>query len=748
MINALQEENANKDFAKGSRKTALSQRDKKFELVSKYQPSGDQPRVIEGITNKILNQSKEQTILGVTGSGKTYMMASIINNIQKPTLVIAHNKTLAAQLAEEFKRFFPNNAVHYFVSYYDYYQPESYIPRSDTYIEKQTQINEEIERLRNATTQALLTRKDVLIVASVSCIYGLGDPEDFESLKLELEIGKSYKMDRIARRLIDLQFNRTNMDLSRSMFRIRGDILELVPSSEDFGYRFSFYGQEIEKIEKFELVTGHVIEEMDVYTVFPARQYVTTQEKIQNAISKIESDLDQRVNEFISQGMLLPAERLKQRTNNDIEMLQTLGYCSGIENYSIYFDGREDGSAPSTLIDYFPDDSLVFIDESHITLPQIGAMYSGDRSRKETLIEYGFRLPSALNNRPLKLPEFFEKINQAIYVSATPGDFELGTSDKIGKSKDAIKLPFRATEVSDIPVFEAIIRPTGLLDPEIILKPVDNQVDDVLEQVRQTVKKGQRVLITTLTKKFAEELDIYFKQINIKSAYIHSDVETLDRLDILSDLRRGKYDVLIGINLLREGLDLPEVSLVAIFDADKEGFLRSKTSLIQIIGRAARHSEGKVVMYAQTITNSMRQAIEETDRRREIQKQYNLDNNITPINTNRELESIADDVRKQVETDEKYGVAGAKFSPTGWKAVDEMPLESRYSRRGKERGKLNMMGKQVYDQFDNLKMQVYNEIKSQNLGIPELKKQMQIAVDEQNFETAAAIKDIMEEMAT
>jgi excinuclease ABC subunit B len=375
-------------------------------------------------------------------------------------------------------------------------------------------------------------------------------------------------------------------------------------------------------------------------------------------------------------------------------------------------------------------------------------MYSGDRSRKETLIEYGFRLPSALNNRPLKLPEFFEKINQAIYVSATPGDFELGTSDKIGKSKDAIKLPFRATEVSDIPVFEAIIRPTGLLDPEIILKPVDNQVDDVLEQVRQTVKKGQRVLITTLTKKFAEELDIYFKQINIKSAYIHSDVETLDRLDILSDLRRGKYDVLIGINLLREGLDLPEVSLVAIFDADKEGFLRSKTSLIQIIGRAARHSEGKVVMYAQTITNSMRQAIEETDRRREIQKQYNLDNNITPINTNRELESIADDVRKQVETDEKYGVAGAKFSPTGWKAVDEMPLESRYSRRGKERGKLNMMGKQVYDQFDNLKMQVYNEIKSQNLGIPELKKQMQIAVDEQNFETAAAIKDIMEEMAT
>jgi excinuclease ABC subunit B len=748
MINALQEENANKDFAKGSRKTALSQRDKKFELVSKYQPSGDQPRVIEGITNKILNQSKEQTILGVTGSGKTYMMASIINNIQKPTLFIAHNKTLAAQLAEEFKRFFPNNAVHYFVSYYDYYQPESYIPRSDTYIEKQTQINEEIERLRNATTQALLTRKDVLIVASVSCIYGLGDPEDFESLKLELEIGKSYKMDRIARRLIDLQFNRTNMDLSRSMFRIRGDSLELVPSSEDFGYRFSFYGQEIEKIEKFELVTGHVIEEMDVYTVFPARQYVTTQEKIQNAISKIESDLDQRVNEFISQGMLLPAERLKQRTNNDIEMLQTLGYCSGIENYSIYFDGREDGSAPSTLIDYFPDDSLVFIDESHITLPQIGAMYSGDRSRKETLIEYGFRLPSALNNRPLKLPEFFEKINQAIYVSATPGDFELGTSDKIGKSKDAIKLPFRATEVSDIPVFEAIIRPTGLLDPEIILKPVDNQVDDVLEQVRQTVKKGQRVLITTLTKKFAEELDIYFKQINIKSAYIHSDVETLDRLDILSDLRRGKYDVLIGINLLREGLDLPEVSLVAIFDADKEGFLRSKTSLIQIIGRAARHSEGKVVMYAQTITNSMRQAIEETDRRREIQKQYNLDNNITPINTNRELESIADDVRKQVETDEKYGVAGAKFSPTGWKAVDEMPLESRYSRRGKERGKLNMMGKQVYDQFDNLKMQVYNEIKSQNLGIPELKKQMQIAVDEQNFETAAAIKDIMEEMAT
>lgn len=747
MIEALQNNDLANSKANKAKKTASSQRDKKFELVSKYQPSGDQPGVIDGITKELLKGSKEQTILGVTGSGKTYMMASIVNNIQKPTLVIAHNKTLAAQLAEEFKRFFPNNAVHYFVSYYDYYQPESYIPRSDTYIEKQTQINEEIERLRNATTQALLTRKDVLIVASVSCIYGLGNPEDFEALKLQLEVGQTYKMDRIARRLIDLQFNRTNLDISRSMFRIRGDTLELVPSSEDFGYRFSFYGTEIEKIEKFEIITGHVIEEMDVYTIFPARQYVTTQEKIQSGISKIESDLDLRVNEFIKNGMLLPAERLRQRTANDIEMLQTLGYCSGIENYSIYFDGREDGSSPSTLIDYFPDDSLVFIDESHITLPQIGAMYSGDRSRKGTLIEYGFRLPSALNNRPLKLPEFFEKVNQSIYVSATPSDFELGKADRIGKSKDAVKLPFRETMISDVPVYEAIIRPTGLLDPEIVLKPVDNQVDDVLEQVRQTVAKGQRVLITTLTKKFAEELDIYFKQINVKSAYIHSDVETLDRLDILSDLRRGKYDVLIGINLLREGLDLPEVALVAIFDADKEGFLRSKTSLVQIIGRAARHSEGKVIMYAQTITRSMRMAIDETDRRRAIQSQYNLKHNITPTNTVRELESIADDVRNQVEKDEKYGVAGAKMSPSGWNSLDEGKIESSHSRRGKEKGKLNMMpGRQVYDQFDNLKAQIYNELKPLDLDVPELRKQMQEAIEDQNFEKAAAIKDIMEEM--
>ncbi len=719
---------------------ASSQATKPFRLVAPYPPAGDQDTVINSLTKSLEDGNREQTILGVTGSGKTYMMASIVEKLQRPTLVIAHNKTLAAQLAEEFKRFFPDNAVHYFVSYYDYYQPESYIPRSDTYIEKQTQINEEIERLRNASTQALLTRKDVLIVASVSCIYGLGNPEDIDALKLEMVVGQDFKLDKIVRRLIDMQFIRTQMDLKRGMFRLRGDTLDLIPAGEEVGYRFTFFGDTLEEIEAFEIVTGHTLEKMKEYTIFPAKQYVTTQEKINSAIEHIENDLSKQVDYFKQENKLLQAERIKQRTTNDLEMLKNLGFTAGIENYSIYFDGRQDGEAPTTLLDYFPDNTLCFVDESHITLPQIGAMYAGDRSRKTNLVDYGFRLPSALNNRPLTRDEFFTKLPQYVYVSATPADYEFTNSSTIAK---------------------AIIRPTGLLDPEIVLKPVKDQVDDVLEQVRQRVIAGQRVLITTLTKKFAEELDIYFKQINIKSAYIHSDVETLDRLDILADLRRGKYDVLIGINLLREGLDLPEVSLVAIFDADKEGFLRSKTSLVQIIGRAARHENGRVIMYANKVTDSMRHAIDETERRREIQIAYNQKHGIIPTSTKRELKSIADDIREDVEKDENYGKAGAQLTVNGF---EEMKIESRFGGGGEGRKNAGRIarqarsihgndqrqvstrrGKQVYDDFEDKKRQYVNELQELTLSTTELKGRLQIAIDAMDFEMAAAIRDMLTE---
>jgi len=733
---------------------ASTQKNQPFKLISPYAPAGDQANVINQVTASLKAKNREQTILGVTGSGKTYMMASIVNNLQCPTLVIAHNKTLAAQLAEEFKRFFPNNAVHYFVSYYDYYQPESYLPRSDTYIEKQTQINEEIERLRNATTQALLTRRDVLIVASVSCIYGLGNPEDFAALKIDLEVGQKYKLEKILRRLIDLQFTRTNADLKRGSFRVRGDNLEVFPTGDELGYRFSFFGDELESMENFAIVTGKAVEKIQNYTIFPAKQYVTTQEKIQQAIAKIETDLADRVSYYEKEGLLLQAQRIKDRTLNDLEMLQTLGYTGGIENYSIYFDGRLNGEPPTTLLDYFPADSVFFVDESHMTLSQIGAMYSGDRSRKETLVEYGFRLPSALNNRPLKINEFFGKVNQLVYVSATPNDFELGKTNQIGKAIGSAQIE-RDPEAKVL-VSKAIIRPTGLIDPEIILKPVANQVDDVLEQVRQRVVKGQRVLITTLTKKFAEELDLYFKQINVKSAYIHSDVETLDRIDILSDLRRGKYDVLIGINLLREGLDLPEVSLVAIFDADKEGFLRSKTSLVQIVGRAARHFEGQVIMYGDTITESMKYAIEVTQNRRDIQIAYNLKHGITPKSTVRELKSIADDLREEVEKDEDFGKAGANYTPTGWEENSgkfNVEIESSYStgKRGRNKSihgseKLEIQktrGKQVYADFDQQKNTYLVELESQKLSQNDLRERLQIAVDAMNFEEAAAIRDLL-----
>jgi excinuclease ABC subunit B len=712
-----------------------SQTSNPFVLHSKYEPAGDQGKVIEEIIKSLVHKNKEQTILGVTGSGKTYMMAKIIEKLQRPTLVIAHNKTLAAQLAEEFKRFFPDNAVHYFVSYYDYYQPESYVPRSDTYIEKQTQINEEIDRLRNATTQALLTREDVLIVASVSCIYGLGNPEDFNALKIPMKVGKSYKIDKLIRRLIDMQFTRTNMDLRRGTFRLSGDTLELIPASEESGYRFLFYGDELENIEVFNSVNQSTIQDIQEYTIFPARNYVTTQEKIQAAIGNIENDLTNRVDEFTKDNKLLYAQRIKERTENDIEMLKNLGFTAGIENYSIYFDNRKDGEPPTTLLDYFPDDALTFVDESHMTLPQIGGMYNGDRARKMNLVDYGFRMPSALNNRPLQRKEFFEKVNQLIYVSATPADYEKQNSSIISK---------------------ALIRPTGLLDPVITLKPVKSQVDDILEQVKKRVAKKERVLITTLTKKFAEELDIYFKQLNIKSAYIHSDVETLDRLDILADLRRGRYDVLIGINLLREGLDLPEVSLVAIFDADKEGFLRSRTSLVQIVGRAARHENGEVIMYAEKITESMRIAIEETENRRTIQNEFNIKNNITPKSTSRELKSIADDVRAEIENDENYGKAGAQYSATGWveNKSEDLELESRFTVKkpsksihsGKQNPLYKNKARQVYDTFDEQKNVYIQELNDMKLSESELRSKLQLAVDAMDFELAAAVRDILSEL--
>jgi excinuclease ABC subunit B len=730
-----------------------SQRDRPFILEAPYSPSGDQGKVIDEITGYLKQGNKEQTILGATGTGKTYMMASIVNNLQKPTLVIAHNKTLAAQLAEEFRQFFPNNAVHYFVSYYDYYQPESYLPRSDTYIEKQTQINEEIERLRNATTQALLTRRDVLIVASVSCIYGLGNPEDFQALKVELEVGKNYKLQKVLRKLIDMQFVRTSLDLVRGSFRLRGDNLEIYPTSEEkVGYRFEFFGDELEAIQSFDIVTSNAIEDIQTYTVFPAKQYVTTQEKILRAAKKIEEDMQSRVNDFEADGKLLQAQRIKDRTLNDIEMLTTLGYCSGIENYSIYFDGRQNGEPPTTLLDYFPDDAITFIDESHMTLSQIGAMYSGDFSRKTTLVEYGFRLPSALNNRPLKINEFYSKLDQFCYVSATPGKFEAGEINTIGKTE----LEFRVRNKAKIPICEAIIRPTGLLDPEIQIKPVGGQVDDVLEEVRKRVIKGQRVLVTTLTKKFSEELDLYLKQINVKSAYIHSGVDTLERVEILADLRRGRYDVLVGINLLREGLDLPEVSLVAIFDADKEGFLRSKTSLIQIIGRAARHEEGKVIMYADTITDSMKYAMEETERRRNIQIAYNQKHGITPKSTVRKLQTIVDDLESE---DEAYGKAGAVYGTTGFEELNfdqQAAVFGKDFKKSKKRKNKSVHGadlttlagkrkaKQVYADFDSQKESLIEEIEEKNYSETKLQEMLDDAVLGMDFERAAAIRDILE----
>ncbi len=582
----------------------------KFKIESNFKPTGDQPQAIEKLANGIMNNLKHQTLLGVTGSGKTFTMANVIERVQKPTLVIAHNKTLAYQLATEFKEFFPNNAVEYFVSYYDYYQPEAYVPHTDTYIEKDASINDEIDKLRHSATAALFERRDVIIVSSVSCIYGLGDPVDYENLVVSLRPGMIKDRDEIIKKLIDIQYMRNDINFERGTFRVRGDVLEIFPAGSSGNIiRVEFFGDEIDRIVELNYLTGEIIGARNHVSIFPASHYATSKEKIERAVKSIEEELEERLKELRGQNKLLEAQRLEQRTRYDIEMLKEMGFCQGIENYSRHLSGRPPGSRPYTLIDYFPDDFLIIVDESHVTLPQIRGMYEGDRSRKQTLVDYGFRLPSALDNRPLKFEEFESLVNQIIYVSATPGPYEREHSEQI---------------------VEQIIRPTGLLDPEIDVRPVEHQVDDLVKEIRIRAERKERVLVTTLTKKMAEDLTDYFKEIGIKVTYLHSDIDTLERMRIIRDLRLGKYDVLVGINLLREGLDLPEVSLVAILEADKEGFLRSETSLIQTIGRAARNASGKVIMYADTITKSMKRAIDETNRRRRIQAEYNKKHNITP----------------------------------------------------------------------------------------------------------------------
>jgi len=580
-----------------------------FKISSPYKPTGDQPAAIEALVDGLKSGVKEQTLLGVTGSGKTFTMANVVEAVQKPTLVLCHNKTLAAQLYSEFKDFFPNNAVHYFVSYFDYYQPEAYIARSDTYIEKDSQINEEIDRLRHAATSSLLSRKDVLIVASVSCIYGIGSVEDYGDMAIHISVGENRKRDKFMRHLTDIQYQRNDVDFHRGTFRVRGDVVDVFPAGEEIAYRIEFYGEEIDRITSIDPLTGEILSKPDSISIYPGSHYVTPQDKLKIALGFIRNELDSRLTYFRKNDQLLEAQRLEQRTNFDLEMLEETGFVKGIENYSRYLTNREPGEQPATLLDYFPDDYLMLIDESHMTLPQVRGMYNGDRARKEVLVEHGFRLPSALDNRPLNFQEFERHVNQVIYVSATPAEYELSRSPE--------------------PV-QQIIRPTGLIDPEIEVRPVEGQVDDLIAEIRSTTAKGQRVLVTTLTKRMSEDLTEYLQELSIKVAYLHSEVDTLDRTDILRDLRLGVYDVVVGINLLREGLDLPEVSLVAILDADKEGFLRSEQALIQTVGRAARHVEGRVIMYADTITKSMKRTIDETNRRRQIQEAFNTEHGITP----------------------------------------------------------------------------------------------------------------------
>ena len=642
-----------------------------FELVSEYKPTGDQPEAIKYLSDGIKEGKKFQTLLGVTGSGKTFTMANIIKEVQKPTLVLAHNKTLAGQLYSEFKEFFPNNRVEYFVSYYDYYQPEAYIASSDTYIEKDASINDEIDKLRHSATASLFESRDVIVIASVSCIYGLGDPIDYENMIVSLRPGMQIERNNVMKKLINMQYTRNELDFKRGTFRAKGDILEVYPSNEEeSAIRVEFWGDEVEKISEINPLTGKVIALREHVMIFPNSHYVTSKDKLDKALVTIEQEMEERVKYFKDQGKLIEAQRIEERTNFDIEMLKETGFCQGIENYSRHISGRPAGSPPYTLFDYFPDDFLLLIDESHATIPQVRAMYNGDRARKDSLVTYGFRLPSAYDNRPLTFKEFEERINQVVFVSATPADYE--------------------KEHSKENVVEQIIRPTGLLDPKIEVKPVENQIDDLITQINERTEKGERVLVTTLTKKMAEDLTAYLRNVGIRVKYMHSDIKALERMEIIRDLRIGEFDVLVGINLLREGLDIPEVSLVAILDADKEGFLRSERSLIQTIGRAARNTEGKVIMYADELTESMEKAITETNRRREIQQAYNKEHGITPQTIKKDVRdlikaSIVEDLNSEynISKDETPEEIINKLTDEMLKAASQMEFEKAAELRDK-----------------------------------------------------------------
>lgn len=634
-----------------------------FKIHSKFKPMGDQPVAIESLVSGLNKNEKFQTLLGVTGSGKTYTMANIIEKVQKPTIVLAHNKTLAAQLCSEFKEFFPNNIVEYFVSYYDYYQPEAYVPQTDTFIEKDASINDEIDKLRHSATSALFERRDVIIVASVSCIYGLGNPDEYKKLTISLRVGMEKERDEIIKRLIEIQYERNDIDFARGTFRVRGDSLDIIPASSSIkGIRIEFFGDEIDRIREFDVLTGKILGEREHVAIFPASHFAASQETLNKAIREIEDELEERLRELTSQDKLLEAQRLRQRTNYDIEMIKEMGYCSGIENYSRVLDGRAPGTPPKTLLDYFPDDYLMFIDESHVTLPQVRAMYAGDRSRKDTLVDYGFRLPCAYDNRPLKFNEFESKINQLIFVSATPGQYELDHSTNIA---------------------EQIIRPTGLLDPIVEIRPVTGQIDDLYAEIIKTTERGFRTLVTTLTKKMAEDLTKYLTQLGIKTTYMHSDIKTIERMEIIRNLRLGEFDVLVGINLLREGLDIPEVALVAILDADKEGFLRSETSMVQTIGRAARNSESKVIMYADKMTGSMDRAIKETNRRREIQMNYNKEHGIVPKTIIKGIRDVIE-ATKVAEDSSEYNVNNDSISLS---EKDKKKLIKQYTEEMKDAAK-------------------------------------------------------------
>ena len=611
-----------------------------FKLVADFVPTGDQPKAVNDLVNGLYEEKTHQTLLGVTGSGKTFTMACVIEKTQRPTLVLAHNKTLAAQLTTELQEFFPDNAVEYFVSYYDYYQPEAYVPRTDTYIEKDADVNEQLDKLRHSATRSLLTRRDVVIVASVSCIFGLGSPEEYQGFVASVRKGETLERNKLIRQLINMQYERNDFDLSRGKFRVRGDTLEILPAYEELGLRIEFWGDEIENIIQLDPLTGEILSEKQHAEIYPAKHFVTSQDKLKMAIEDINQELVDQLKFFKSQGKLLEAQRLESRTKYDVEMLELAGFCSGVENYSRHLSQRSAGSTPYTLLDYLPEDYILFIDESHMTIPQVRAMYGGDQSRKKTLVEHGFRLPSALDNRPLNFQEFNERIKQAIYVSATPGPYEVEHSEKIA---------------------EQVIRPTGLLDPVIEVKPISGQIDDLMYEIGLRIQKKERVIVTTLTKRMAEELSDFLKENGVRTHYLHSEIDTLERSEILRDLRLGVYDVVVGINLLREGLDLPEVSLVAILDADKEGYLRSATALIQTIGRAARHVDGTVIMYADTVTKSMKQAIDETERRRQIQRSHNIENGLEPESIRKTIKDINDRIKDVASETAESGIAAGEL---------------------------------------------------------------------------------------